>query len=436
MSGEASETVKEPVHPAGAEREAPKPPRKRRTWIVAVLVAIVGGAGAFWWFQHHGLESTDDAQIDADVVAVPSRAAGYVTAIHFTDNQRVEAGDLLVELDSRAAEGRVAQAQAELDAARASSEAAAATARLTESNARAGKDVAKAGLTGASIAVTSTYNQITEAEANAAAVRANRDKAKTDLDRTQALVSAGALPGSQLDSAKSAYDSQQALLEQAEARVVTLRSNGSQAQAKVTEASARLGQADTVDAQIAEAQARANAALARVATAQAALDLAKLDLSFTKIYAPRAGIVSKRSVSVGQMVGVGTPVLMIVPQDDVWVTANLKETQLANVRVGQPVTLQVDAYGRSLHGTVESFSGATGARFALLPPDNATGNYTKVVQRVPVRIHIDSPPADVPLLPGLSVELTIDTRHSVDGAAAARAPAARAPESPPGASAQ
>ncbi len=373
---------------------------------LALLAAVVGG---YLWL-HRGLESTDDAQIDGDVVAVPSRLGGVVSAVHFSDNQQVMAGALLVELDPAPARARLAEAEAELLAARALADAEDASARLTEQSASAGRDVAKASLSGASIAVKATSAQITEARASVTAARSARDQARHDLERAQALAEKGAVPQAELDSAETRFASAEASLAQAEARVTSLEATTYQARAKVSEASARLGQADTVAVQVAEARARAASARARVATAEAQRDLAALDLSYTKIFAPRAGVVSKRSVSVGQMVSPGQATVMVVPRDSLWVTANFKETQLAGMRIGQPATIDVDAFGRTLHGKVESFSGATGARFALLPPDNATGNFTKVVQRVPVRVRLDDAPADLPLLPGMSVDLTVDTR--------------------------
>lgn len=382
--------------------------------MLSLLAAFLLSGGG-WWVAHRGLESTDDAQLDADVVAVPSRASGTVTAVHFTDNQRVDTGALLVELDDAPAKAKLAQAEAELLAARASADAADATADLTERNASAGKDIARASLTATAVAVTATSDQIAEANANLASVTALRDKAKLDLERTKQLFSTGAIASAQLEAAQASFDSAQAAVDQGTARIETIKSTTSQARARVGEASARFGQAtDTLPAQVAEARARATAARARVATAEALRDLAKLDLSYTKIYAPHPGIVSKRSVAQGQLVAAGQSVVMLVPDGRrggaVWVTGNFKETQLARMHVGQPASLTVDAYGKELHGHVESFSGATGARFALLPPDNATGNFTKVVQRVPVRVKLDEAPADVMLLPGLSVELTVNTR--------------------------
>lgn len=372
-------------------------------------------SGAGWFIAHRGLESTDDAQIDADVVAVPSRTGGTVMAVHFTDNQRVDAGTLLIELDDAQAKAKLAQAEAELLGAKAAADAADATADLTTRNAAAGQTIARASLVGASVAVTATSDQIAEASANLASASALRDKAKQDLARTKQLQSTGAVADAQLEAAQATFDSAQATVDQAQARIATIKSSTTQARARVSEASARLGQAsDTEPAQVAEARARAAAAHARVATAEALRDLAKLELSYTKISAPRAGVLSKRSVALGQLVASGQAVVMLVPDakqhGSVWVTGNFKETQLAHMHIGQSASLTVDAYGRKLRGHVESFSGATGAKFALLPPDNATGNFTKVVQRVPVRIKLDESPSDVMLLPGLSVELTVDTR--------------------------
>ena len=403
-----------PVAAVPAPTAAPATSSKRRVIMLSLLAAfILSGAG--WWLLHRGLESTDDAQLDADVVAVPSRAGGTVTAVHFIDNQRVEAGALLVELDDAQAKAKLAQAEAEVLAAKAAADAADATTELTARNASAGQSIARASLTGAAVAVTATSDQIAEASANLASATAQRDKAKLDLDRTKQLFKSGAIANAQLEAAQASFDSAQALRDSAEARIITLKSSTTQARARVSEASARLGQAsDTLPSQVAEAKARAASARARVATAEATRDLAQLDLSYTKIFAPHAGIVSKRSVAEGQLVSAGQAVVMLVPDASkggvVWVTGNFKETQLAKMRIGQPATLTIDAYGRELHGKVESFSGATGARFALLPPDNATGNFTKVVQRVPVRVKIENVRADLLLLPGLSVELTVNTR--------------------------
>ncbi len=397
---------------AGPTPGAAAAPRSgRRRLVIGAVVAIAATVGVTRWVAHRGIEATDDAQLDADVVAVPSRVGGVVKAVHFVDNQKVEAGALLIEIDDDQAKARLAQAEAELTAAKAAADAADAAATLTESNARAGKDVAKASLTGAERTVTSTADQVAEAKASVASARTVRDKAQLDLDRARTLVASGALPSAQLESAQASFDTAQSNLQAAEARLTSVQASTSVARARVGEASARLGQADTIEAQVAQARAQANATRARVATATAARDLAALDVGYTKIVAPRAGIVTKRSVAAGQLATTGQTVVSVVPTDVVWVTGNFKETQLAHMKPGQPATFDIDAYdGRELHGVVESLSGATGARFALLPPDNATGNFTKVVQRVPVRIKIVNPPPDLLLLPGLSVELSVNTR--------------------------
>jgi membrane fusion protein (multidrug efflux system) len=259
------------------------------------------------------------------------------------------------------------------------------------------------------VGVSTTTQQITEADAAVEAAKSSVNKAKLDLSRYTQLVAASAAPQAQLDAAQAAYDAATAQLTQAQARAASLRASTEQVEANVSAASARYQQASTVQQQIADAQARARVAAARVQTAQATRDLAALDLSYTKIYAPEDGVVSKRAINVGQMVQPGAAIVALVPTSHLWITGNFKETQLRNMKVGQPATVSIDALGKELHGTVESFSAATGARFTLLPPDNATGNFTKVVQRVPVRIALKDVPAGANLRPGLSVDLSVNT---------------------------
>ena len=240
---------------------------------------------------------------------------------------------------------------------------------------------------------------------------ANRQRAVVDLERVKKLAEGGSIAKAQLDTAQTSADAANASLDQAKAHLTTLGASTAQARARVSEATARLSEASAVDPQIAMVRAQAAAAKAKLATATAARDLAKLELSYTRIVAPEDGQASKRSINVGQLVTPGMTALMLVPTSRVWVTANFKETQVQKMRVGARARFAIDAYGgRELEGEVESFSAATGARFALLPPDNASGNFTKVVQRVPVRIRITNPPADVALRPGLSVDATVDTR--------------------------
>jgi membrane fusion protein (multidrug efflux system) len=214
----------------------------------------------------------------------------------------------------------------------------------------------------------------------------------------------------QLDQAQTAYDAASAALDSAKARLASQKANTSQAQSRIQEANARVTQTSNVDAIVDQARSRARMARAQVMVSQAARDLAALDLSYTQITAPQDGVVSKKTIAVGQMVQPGQGIAQLVPTRDLWITGNFKETQLQKMHTGQPAHLTVDAFeGMTLHGEVESFSAATGARFSLLPPDNATGNYTKVVQRVPVRIKLKDVPASVALRPGMSVDLVVDT---------------------------
>jgi membrane fusion protein (multidrug efflux system) len=392
---------------------APAAPQKRslRNPIAIGVAALALVGGTAWWLATRGLEGTDDAQIDGDVVNVPARTSAVVTAIHFEDNQPVRQGQLLAELDAVPAETKLAQAEADLASAQANADSAEVQAQLTATNARGQRSIAIASLSGARAGVSTTTEQIAEANAQLEASLARDKQAALDLKRARALTESQAIAQSQLDAAQTGFDAAEAQVAQARAHVANLRESSRQVAAQVSEASARYAQAATVEEQIADAQARAKVARARVETARAQRDQAALELSYTKIYAPQAGIVSRRAINVGQMVTPGTPIVELVPTAHVWVTGNFKETQLGRMKPGQPATVKIDAYGVELAGRVESFSAATGARFSLLPPDNATGNYTKIVQRLPVRIALEDVPASVTLRPGLSVDLTVNTRN-------------------------
>ena len=388
---------------------AAKPKRKRI--VVAGIVGAAALAGSLLYVSRLGLESTDDAQIDAEVVALAPRTAGLVVRVHVADNQPVKVRDVLVELDNAPAKARLAQAEASLNAAIAAAEAADSEARITGTNARANKNVASASLLAASAGAGASRDQIAEADARVASAEAILAQATTEKDRTAKLVAAGALGPAVLDAARASFDTATAQVAQARANRAALKGAASQAASRVQEASAKAEQTQEVDLFITQAAARAKAAHAQVEQLRAARDLAALDLSYTKVTAPQDGVVSKKVVAVGQLLAAGTPIAQLVPGEKVWVTANFKETQIAKMHAGQPVTLEVDALpGQTLRGEVESFAGATGSRFALLPPDNASGNFTKVVQRVPVRIRIVDAPAGR-LVPGMNTALTVDTRR-------------------------
>jgi membrane fusion protein, multidrug efflux system len=389
----------------------PPGPRRHKGVILVLGLGLALAGGVLWYVLRHGIETTDDAQIDADVLLVPARIGGTAMTVDFVENQVVTTGQLLAELDAAPLRARLALATANLEAARASAEAADADARVVEVNVRSNLSAAQAGVSGASSSATASRSQIVAGDAEILQVQATADQAKIDLGRAQTLFKETAIPRAQLDQAQATYDAASAALASARARASSLRASAAQAASEVEQASARLRQSANVDALIEQARAKARTAHAQVATAEAQRDLAALDLSYTRILAPQDGVISKKSIAVGQVLAAGQPIGQLVPTGTVWITANFKETQIAHMRVSQPVDVEVDAFAGSLHGHVESFSAATGARFSLLPPDNASGNFTKVVQRVPVRIQLDDVPADMPLRPGLSVDVKVNTRR-------------------------
>ncbi len=385
-------------------------PRSKRKLVLGLVAAAVLGAGGFWYITHRGLENTDNAQIDGDVVSVPARVGGVVTKIAFNENQRVKAGDLLAELDAAPAQARLAEAEANLLTAQAQADASDATARVSETNAIGDKSVADASLITASVGAMGSSDQIKEASAQLESSQTSLAQAQLDHDRAQRLFDTNAISRAELDRSDTQLKVAQSSVDVARARLTSIKSSAAQAQSRVVEAKAKAKVSNDVDTQIKLAQARSKAAHAQVDTAKAARDLAALDLSYTKIYSPSDGVVSKKSINVGQMLSSGQSIVQLVT-DKLWVTGNFKETQVAQMRVGQKADVEVDAFsGTTIEGEVESFSGATGAKFTLLPPDNATGNFTKVVQRLPVRVRLRDVPAGIALRPGMSVDLTVDTR--------------------------
>jgi membrane fusion protein (multidrug efflux system) len=384
--------------------------QKRVRIAIAALVLALAGTG--YWAMTRGFESTDNAQVDADLIAVPARVAGVVTRVHFQENQRVNAGDLLAELDDTPARAQLARERANLTAAKAAQAAAIAEATLSEANAIGGRDVAAANLQVSSAGARASSDEIHEGEAQVVSAKTRLAQAETDLTRAEQLFKVGAGTRTQLDQTQTARDLAESALSAQSARLSSLHASQAQSQSRVVEASAKLRQSSQVATLVEQAHARRDAAEAQVKLAQAAVDIATIDLSYTKIVAPHAGVVSRKGINEGQAIGLGQAIVQLVP-DARWVTANFKETQLTHMAKGQRATFEVDAYpGVALTGEVESISGATGSRFALLPPDNATGNFTKVVQRVPVRVRVAGVPAGVTLRPGMSVSLKVDTREA------------------------
>jgi membrane fusion protein (multidrug efflux system) len=389
--------------PMAAQRAA----KGRRAFVVlgGVAVAVLAAIGGYALLTH-GQESTDDAQIDADVVPLSARVAGTVLALHVKDNQQVKAGDVLVELDPVDPQARLAQAQAELATARAQADAARAQEQVATSSAKGGLHSAKAVLSGSSVGVSGAEAQVAAADAALERAKAEAHRTELDLTRFRQLRDAGAISQQQLDNTQAAYDTAQAALLQARANLTAAQEARRGALSKVAEAEGRVAQTENVDAQVAAAHAATELADARVKAAEAAVALAEHQVRYTRITAPSDGVVSKLGVHVGQLVSVGTPMAELVPSET-YVVANFKETQIGQMHPGDRVKVEIDAYpGHDLEGRVESLSAGTGARFSLLPPDNASGNFVKVVQRVPVRIAWNSPP-DLPLRAGLSAEVTV-----------------------------
>jgi len=364
------------------------------TWLLALLAVALVAGGVLVWHYYSVRESTDDAQVDGHIDPVSARVSGTVQRVLTDDNQFVKAGDLLVELDPRDYGVAAQRARADLANALANSAAASVGVPLTSTTSSGQLAAANAGLEAARREIDAATARVQEAQAN-------YNKAAADLKRMTELVQKDEISQQQYDAAVAAESSARATLELARAGVASAEGRAAQAQAQAESA-------HTVPQQIKVMRERAGAASADVERYRAALAQAELNLQYTRITASVSGIVSKRNVEPGQVVQAGQPLFSIVNLDDTWITANFKETQLKNMRPGQRVKIQVDAYGREYDGVVESIGGATGARFSLLPPENATGNYVKVVQRIPVRIRINKgQDPDHMLRPGMSVVPTV-----------------------------
>lgn len=387
------------------------PPKRRRTpALVALLTGVVLLVTGAWYATHVGRESTDDAQVEGHVMSVSARVTGQVLRVRITDNQTVNAGDVLIELDPADYAAKADGARADLAAARAAAESARATLSLTTKTAPATIAQARGGMTAARSSVVSAQAATEQAKASVAAAEARRVLAELEWKRADSLVAQSAIPDAELDARRAELDAANAALNEARARLASAEGSLEGSGGGVELARGRLTAADTADEQIAAARAASELADARVAQAESALKLAELNLSYTTVRAPRRGVISRRSVEEGQMVGPERPLFAIVPLDDVWIVANFKEDQLSDLAVGNKADVEIDTYPhRRLRAHVESVAGGTGARFALLPPDNATGNFVKVVQRLPVLLRIDDA-AGLELRPGMSADVTVDTR--------------------------
>ena len=353
---------------------------------LAILTAVF-----FLWRYLGSYESTDDAQIDGHVNSVSARVNGHVLKLNVDDNQYVEKGTVLVEIDPADYEGAVATARAQYADAQAQAAAAGINVPITNVSTSSQVSGAQAGVASARAGIAAARQQLDAAKAQIAEAEANNTKAQNDLLRYKQLIDKQEISQQQYDQAVASAQAAAATLQAARASADAYAAQIDQAQNKLQQATADLRTADTAPQTMRVTRARALSAEANADRRKAELGLAELNLGYTKVIAPVSGMVSNRTVEVGQNVQPGQEMMKIIPLDEanLWVTANFKETQLANIRPGQSADIAVDATGKTDKGHVDSTAGASGARFSLLPPENATGNYVKVVQRIPVKIVFD-----------------------------------------------
>jgi membrane fusion protein, multidrug efflux system len=390
--------------------------------IVVVVIALLAAGGYVVWRELSKVESTDDAQIDGSIHSISARIPGHVTDVMVEDQQYVHEGEVLVQLDRKDYEVALAKAKADLADAIAGLQSSRTDVPITSvtwastlSGAKSSHVDATAGVGWAEQQLGSARARLVTAQANVRVAEANYAKEAQDVDRYKMLVDKDEISKQQYDQAVSSAEAAKATLDAQKAAVGEAQQNISvalkavdQAKAKVAQADASIEAAMTGPQQVKVTEARAQSAEARVQQQRALLEQAELNLAYTTIKAPVSGIVGKKTANAGQNVAAGQELMAIVPLDDLWVTANFKETQLKQMRVGQPVKIHVDAYGREYTGKVLRIAGASGSRFSLLPPENATGNYVKVVQRIPVRIALDpGQNKDRLLRPGMSVVPTV-----------------------------
>ena len=373
-------------------------PKDRKRLLIVAGVAVVAIAALLWWLHARKFEDTDDAQVDGYISAVSSRVPGTVVSVLVQDNQTVKPGDALVELDPTDLEVAAAQARAAVAQAEAAVAAEQPNVSITETSNRTVVRTAQDEVTNARADLEAAQRELDQAEAN------NRF-AQQQQQRAAQLLATHTVPQQELDQRSAAADVSRAGVEAARKRV-------EQRVAKVQQAQSRFGEARAnAPRQLVAREAGVSVRQANLELAQAQLRQAQLNLGYAKVTAPVAGIIGKRSVNVGDRVQPGQQLMSLTQNGELWVTANFRETQVERMKPGQAVSVHVDALDRDYDGSVESFAGATGSRFSLLPPENATGNYVKVVQRLPVRIGLKPGQPDMERLrPGMSAEPKVRVR--------------------------
>lgn len=391
--------------------------------IGAAVLAVVLVVGTIVWWRSHGKESTDDAQVDGRITQIAARVGGTVIAVHIENNQAVGGGAVLVQIDPRDYQVAVDRARAELADATATAVAAQSGVPIARVETGAGVTSASGGVETANASVTVAENEVPVADANLVAAQARQRekeaaavKAARDVERMRPLAQKDEIPQQQLDAAIAQADASRAASDAAKSDVIAAQGAVTVAHQRVTQARGAASQArgtldsaKTAPEQLKVSEAHAASAEAHVKQAQAALAQAELNLEYATIKAPNAGVISRKNVEPGQVLQAGQPVMALVDLANTWVVANFKETQLKSMRPGQKAEIEVDALGgRTFKAHVDSIAAATGAKFSLLPPENATGNYVKVVQRIPVKLFLE--PGEDPehlLRPGMSVTPTV-----------------------------
>ena len=401
----------QPREDAGSDRNdeemQPEKSSRRKFIVIAVLIFLIVGACLFYWHSTF-TEDTDDAQIDGNLYQVSSRVTGQVIKVYVDDNQQVQAGQLLAEIDPKDYQVALEQALANLASAKAAAIQANVNVPITSTSVRTTLSTTGSDVQGAMAAVAQAQKQEQASEARVDQAKANALKAKLDVERYTPLVQKDVISKQQFDAAVAQASGTSAAVIEAQADVIARREAVREAQQRLEQSKFQASESRTNGPQQVRVQeAKANAAQAEVQQAQAKVDQARLNLSYTHITAPATGIVNKKNVQVGSNLSIGQDLLTIIPLTDLWVTANFKETQIQHMHPGQAVKIEVDALGgRKFDGKVTQIGGATGSKLSLFPPENATGNYVKVVQRIPVRIDftdLQKENGDYALRPGFSV---------------------------------
>jgi membrane fusion protein (multidrug efflux system) len=387
----------------------------RKKVVFTIILVVIVVLGCSFGYNAFLYESTDDAQIDGHVMPLSARINGQVETVNVIEGQMVHAGAVLVVIDPKDYQVAVDQARANLADAEANALSSRTNVPITSATAFSSLDFASSGVMNAEAGVSAAKHNLESAKATLLQAEANAAKADADLSRYEQLVAKEDISRQQYDQAVAAAKANRAAVVSAGAAVQTAEQTLRQAEGKLLQAKAEQRSAATAPAQVSVVRAKADSANALVEKRKAELKQAELNLSYTVIRTPVTGIIGKKTAEIGQNVNMGQELVTVVPLDDIWVTANFKETQLEHMRPGQLVEIKVDAYGHAWKGHVTNLGGGTGSVFSLLPPENATGNYVKVVQRVPVRIDFDRADAqnfnsDGRLKPGLSVEPEVKVR--------------------------